>query len=95
MAIYLQMTAASHTVVGSGTLNGTAKQMFWPAGNYISLGPSEYGGLGYGLFSFSQSNDAVLSGGNWLSGAGVFAVLLGYAPSAAFTDLGFRCVSVP
>ncbi|WP_415063957.1 Ig-like domain-containing protein [Bdellovibrio sp.] len=94
-AFMSQVTTASHTTVGSGTLNGAAKQIFGSEGNYVSLGTSEYGGLGYG--SIADTTGAVFRGGCWIDdvGAGVFAVYLRIGPSAASTDYGFRCVFVP
>jgi formylglycine-generating enzyme required for sulfatase activity len=91
-----QITSASNPTTGTlaggnGIATGNATFLFGPTGNYTALNSGAYGGLGY---AFTGTAGGIVRGGAWGNGsfAGLFFVVLNFAPSSSNANIGFRCV---
>lgn len=89
----------SITTIAPGPVSGyyyiNLTSMNWSTTSTADGG--KYGNDGTYFLGNTTSGRAVLRGGYWTNGAsaGVFFVLLSYAPSSVDSSVGFRCCSVP
>ena len=100
-----QVTTTSHPALhslsgGTTTTARVAKDQFGPDGDYQSFNSDDYGGLGYSVFSTSNSALYITRGGEAATLrtnrdiilAGIFTVYLLYSSSP---NAGFRCAYHP
>lgn len=94
---YMQaVTNVTHSTSGTvGTVTGTAKTLFGPAGDYTALNASPFGGLGRGYLN--SATGGISRGGSYPNGTddGIFAVILDNAATFTSVRYGFRCVYHP
>lgn len=84
-------------IVNGGAYASDAKDMFGPAGNYLSLNTAPFGGLG--MSTLTAAGGAVRRGAGWqwngVDNGGLFNVYLWDSPSVSNDSVGFRCVYHP
>lgn len=89
--------AQTSQITNGGAYDAQAKDLFGPAGNYLSLNSAPFAGLG--LSFLDATGGALRRGGGWqFNGTdygGLFNAYLYDAPTATDPSIGFRCVFHP